>query len=436
MTGTSPRRARLAWAFYDWGNSAFATTVMAGFFPVFFKQYWCAGVDVNVSTARLGLANALSGVLVAIAAPLLGAIADQRAARKRFLAFFAGLGVASTCGLFLVREGGWLAAAVLYVTGAIGFACANIFYDSLLPVVAEESRYDMVSALGFSLGYLGGGLLFTGNVLGTLHPGWLGMTSAAAAIRIAFLTTGIWWAVFTIPLLVYVREPRRRSPARSAARNGWRQVAATLRHIRSRKIVFLFLAGYWLYMDGVDTIIRMAVDYGMSIGFDSKDLIMALLLTQFIGFPAALGFGWLGKRLGPKRGVLLGIAVYLCVSVWGAFMHHRAEFYLLAVVIGLVQGGVQALSRSMFVRLIPRDKSAEYFGFYNLVGKFATIVGPVLVGVAGLAARGLGATPATASRLSIASLSILFLAGGIILWKVDEEQGRRERDEPSAWMVK
>ncbi len=416
------------WAMYDWANSAFATTIMAGFFPLFFKQYWSAGVDATISTARLGLANSIAGTTVAMLAPVLGAIADKGTAKKRFLLFFACMGLVMTSSLYLVSRGEWLTAIVLYILAFIGFSGGNIFYDSLITSVASEKKLDSVSSLGFSLGYLGGGLLFALNVWMTLRPGSFGFMDAGGAVRFSFLTVGIWWAVFSVPLFLFVREPdnKKVKDGRNAVRAGLIQLANTFHEIRHLKTVFLFLLAYWLYIDGVDTIIVMAVDYGISIGLQATDLIVALLVTQFVGFPSAIGFGYLGSRIGTKRAVLIAISVYLFVSVWGAFMQNKSEFYVLAVVVGLVQGGVQALSRSFYARIIPAEKSAEYFGFYNMIGKFATVLGPVFMGGTGLLVRGMGYSSNIATRASITALSLFFIIGGLLLYFVNEEKGREE----------
>jgi UMF1 family MFS transporter len=433
-----PRKAVWGWALYDWANSAFATTVMAGFFPVFFKQYWSAGVDVNLSTARLGLGNAVAGLLVALAAPVLGAIADKRSARKRFLALFAYLGVLTTAALYFVGKGQWTFALVVYALGVIGFSGANVFYDALLPEVADENDVDVVSGFGFSLGYLGGGLLFLLNVLMVVMPQPFGLVDAGQAVRIGFLSVAVWWGFFTIFVLIWVPEqPRAATTAatRGIWSDGFSQLRRTFNRMRHMKTVLLFLCAYWLYIDGVDTIIRMAVDYGMSLGFKANDLLLALLVTQFVGFPAALVFGRLGQRLGPRKGIYIAIAVYVAATFWGIAMTRKEEFYVLAAVIGLVQGGIQALSRSYYARLIPADKPAEFFGFYNMLGKFAAIIGPVLVGGVGLFMRRLLMPPSPtaeelahvgtlAARWSMASVLILFAAGAVLLYFVDEEKGK------------
>jgi UMF1 family MFS transporter len=436
---TPEKRAVWGWAIYDWANSAFATTVMAGFFPIFFKQYWSHGTDVNLSTAQLGFGNALAGLIVALMAPLLGAIADRGGARKKLLIWFAYMGVLASAGLFFVAKGQWPLAIFVYVLGVIGFSGANIFYDALLPGIAGEGRVDRVSSLGFSLGYLGGGLLFLINVLMTLMPQRFGLADAAAAVRLSFLTVALWWGAFTLITILWVPEPSA-APVKqgsSALRAGWRQLADTFRRARHLKTVSLFLLAYWFYIDGVDTIIRMAVDYGLSLGFEANDLIVALLLVQFVGFPAALVFGRLGERWGVRRAIYLGIGIYIGITLWGTLMRQRHEFFVLAGVIGLVQGGIQALSRSYYTRIIPKDKAAEFFGFYNMLGKFATIMGPALMGIVGLTVRRLMMPPnpspeqiqavgQLATRLSLGSVVVLFLVGLVLFSRVDETRGRIE----------
>ena len=408
------RRPVIAWALCDWANSAFATTVMAGFFPVFFKQYWNVGVDATTSTLRLGLTNGIASACVALLAPVLGAIADRSASRVRLLMVFTVLGAASTAALALVGHGHWLLAAALFLAAGLGFWGGVVFNDSLLLHVAEPDEYDLVSGFGYSLGYLGGGLLFALNVAMTLRPQLFGLADAAAAVRASFVTVGVWWFVFTLPLVRYVHEPAA-VPADGSVRLGlvgsvrqaFRELGSTFAHVRAYRPVLWFLAAYWLYIDGVNTIVKMAVDYGLSLGFASSNLLAALLLTQFVAFPAALGFGWLGQRIGPRNGIFIGLAVYAAVTVYAYFLHDVRDFYLLAVVIGLVQGGVQSLSRSYFGRLVPAGKSSEFFGFYNMMGKFAAVLGPLLVG---------GVAFVTGdSRLANLSILILFVGGAALL---------------------
>jgi MFS transporter, UMF1 family len=410
------------WAFYDWANSAFATTVLAGFFPIFFKSFWSVGVDQTVSTARLGIANSVAGITIALAAPVLGAIADRGISRKKFVLSFALFGSVMTLALYWIGQGHWLAAAGVFALAVIGFSGGNIFYDSLLTAVTEKRHFDLVSGFGYSLGYLGGGILFAFNVWVVLHPSAFGFADAAQATQFSFLTVGIWWIVFSIPCWILVRDEGSSSGVRlrKVIPQGLIQLKQTLRSVKQYKPVLLFLAAYWLYIDGVGTVIRMAIDYGLSIGFPSSQLITALLITQFVGFPSALLFGLIGKKFGAKQGLFICLAVYLVVVVWASLMRSASEFTVLAILIGFVQGGIQALSRSYYARLIPEDSPAEFFGFFNMTGKFAAIIGPVLMGGVGVWMASLGCSQECASRISIISISFLFITGGIVLGRVEE----------------
>ncbi len=405
------RRDRLSWALYDWGNSAFATTVMAGFFPVFFKEYWAQGLAATDSTFWLGLGNSAASTLMIVLAPLIGAVADQGDNKKRMLARFAFLGASMTASLFLVAGGLWPWALALYALGIVGFSGSIVPYDALLVDVADSRELDRVSALGYALGYLGGGLLFALNVAMVVKPALFGLTDPREAVRVSFLMVGAWWALFTVPLLLFVHE-RNPMPARDGVlRGALREIRDNAREVRAHRMAFLFLLAYWLYIDGVDTIVRMAVDYGLAIGFESKELLAALLLTQFVGFPAALLFGRIGDRLGPKAGILIALAVYSLVVVWAWAMRSHWEFYALAVMIGLVQGGVQSLSRSLYARLIPSERAGVFFGVYNMLGKFAAVIGPLLVGVVGVATG--------SSRAGILAILVLFVAGAMVLRRVE-----------------
>lgn len=416
------QRAQLGWAFYDWANSAFATTVVAGFFPIFFKTYWSADYAPETSTLQLGLGSALASLIVLFLAPLLGAVADRSRRKKPWLATVTGIAVAATAGLFFVGAGQWLLALSLFVIASTAFFLAMVFYDSLIVDVCAPADYDRVSALGYGLGYLGGGLLLTLNVAMTLWPETFALADRAAAVRWSFLSVAVWWALFSLPVFLWVDEWRdAETPgAARALREGLNELRHTARRIFGEKAVLLFLVAYWLYIDGVHTIIRMAVDFGLNLGFGQTSLITALLLVQFIGFPAAVGFGWLASRWDTKKAIYLGLAVYAGVTAWGYFLAYEWQFYVMAAVIGLVQGGVQSLSRSYFARLIPAGHAGEYFGIYNMMGKFAAVIGPLLVGVTA-AATG-------SARLSILSVLVLFVAGGWLLTRVNSEQASASQD--------
>ncbi len=381
-------RPTRSWALYDWANSVFATTVIAGFFPVFFKEYWNAGTEAVVSTARLGFISSLSGIVILVAAPLIGTLADRRGQRKRYLFLFTLVGASATAALWFVGKGQWSHAAAIYVVAATGFSGALVLYDSLLPAVGSPRHYHEISALGFSLGYLGGGVLFAFNVATVLMPEPFGFADNAEAVRFSFVLVGIWWLLFSLPLFRHVPEPPRNFE-RSFIEiglleaKGWGKIIETLRNPDYR-MAGLFLLAYFFYIDGVHTIIRMAVDYGLSIGLPSESLITALLITQFVGFPAALAFGSIARRFGPKPALYIGLAVYIGVTVYARFLSSESEFYILAITVGLVQGGVQAVSRSLFARFVPVGRSGEFFGYFNMLGRFAAIIGPSLVGIVGL----------------------------------------------------
>jgi MFS transporter, UMF1 family len=411
VKGVLARRPVVGWALYDWANSAFATTVMAGFFPVFFKQYWSAGTEAAVSTFRLGLLSSAGSFLVAIAAPVLGAMADRGGMRLKLLAVFTLIGAAATAALFFVARGDWVGAALVYTLAGVGFWGGIIFNDSLLVDVADPPEYDLVSAFGYAVGYVGGGLLLALNVAMVTDPGRYGLADAAAAVRAAFPMVGAWWLVFTIPCLLWVREerPPRVLSASAAARAGWAEFRATRHAVRRYRELVWFLVAYWLYIDGVNTVIKMAVDFGLSLGFPQQSLIAALLITQFVGFPAALFFGWLGKRIGARAGTLIAIGVYTAATVAAYGMTKIAHFYALACTIGLVQGGIQSLSRSYYASLVPEGKQGEFFGFFNMMGKFATVLGPAMVGLTALATG--------SSRIAMLSILVLFLGGAILLWR-------------------
>ena len=413
------KRAVWSWAFYDWGNSAYSTTVMAGFFPLFFKEYWADPHNPNQSTFYLGMANSIASIVVASLAPLLGSIADQGSAKKKFLIFFAFLGVIMTGGLWMVSQGNWQMAVLFYVIATIGFASGNVFYDSLLPGLASEDRVDVVSSLGFGLGYLGGGLLFLVNVFMYLKPEIFGISDGATAIKLSFLSVAVWWAVFTIPLILFVPEPKNYDAVdiKNAIKMGWIQLIQTFDEIRNMKVVGTFLLAYFFYIDGVDTIIKMAVDYGMSLNFSGESLIIALLIVQFVAFPAALIYGQLSSKVGIKTAIMIGIIAYSFITFLGYFITKAWHFYVLAILIGLFQGGIQALSRSLYTRIIPVEKSAEFFGFYNMLGKFAAIIGPALMGTISLVTG--------SARLGILSILLLFILGAFFLNKVDLDEGKR-----------
>lgn len=408
-------QAKLSWILYDWANSAFATTVMAGFFPLFFKLYACpATMPKTESTWHLGAGNAMAGILIAILAPILGAIADRHGTRKQFLLSFALLGAGMTGGLFFTASGSWGWAICLYVLAVIGFSGANTFYDSLLVSVADETEFTFLSAAGYAAGYLGGGVLFALNIWMMASPQTFGLSGQEQAMRFAFLSVAVWWILFSVPLLLFVPSgsacKKTAESGKSRIMAGIKRLVQTFQHLRRYRPALIFLIAYWFYIDGVNTIVKMAVDYGLALGLNSASLVKALLLTQFIGFPAAILYGKLGEKIGARTGLLIGIGLYFLATAWACRLTTTWEFYALAAIIGLVQGGVQSLSRSLYAALIPNESAAEFFGFYNMLGKFASFLGPLLIG--------LTAHITGNPRLGILSLFLLFAMGGGLLTMV------------------
>ncbi len=418
MSRKSDKRSMISWAFYDWANSAFATTIMAGFFPVFFRSYW--NRDADDTTLKLGIGHAVIGLTVAVIAPLCGAIADRMGKRKVGVMVFAALGVACSAAMVVPSQGQWFFGLLLFVGATIGFACGNSFYDSLLVDVCRPSKHGVVSALGYGLGYLGGGILFAVNLWMFTSGKAIGIPDEAWAIKLSFLTVAAWWAVFSLPLFFFTREriPVDPPPVAQALRQGLGQLLQTVRELVKNRNLRLFIIAYFFYIDGVNTVIKMAVNFCLEnkiVGV--VDAMAALLLVQLIAFPAAIIYGKLGSKYGAKAGVLVGIVAYTVLTTWSIFMRTRMEFYGLAVCLALVQGGVQALSRSIYSGMIPEERAAEYFGIYNVLGKFESILGPVLVAVTAHFGN---------KHLGMASLVPLFIIGALVLARVDTSNNVRE----------
>ena len=410
------KKDAISWALYDWANSAFATTVMAGFFPIFYKSYWAIDLSNLESTAMVGYANSLSGLIVVLLAPILGAYADIGTKRKKLLLLFASLGILCTASFYFIPQGEWMLAALLYAIAAVGFSGGNVFYDSLIVSVSDNENRNRVSALGYSLGYLGGGLLFLINVIMFLNPQLFGIESQSNAVLLSFFMVAVWWAFFSIPLLRNVKEQEseRENPRFfQALKQSFNEVYQTLTEVRKYKNVAIFLLAYWFYMDGIDTIVRMATAYGTDIGLEASSMITALILTQFVGFPSTLIFGYFADRLGFKKILTIGIVIYILISIFASRITTAAEFYAMAIVVGLVMGGVQAVSRAYFSSIIPKDKEAQFFGFYNLVGKSAVVAGPALLAWISMIFN----TP----RAGILGLLVLFIPGLILLWMIPKE---------------
>ena len=412
-----------AWCLYDWANSAFATTIMAAVFPVYYGTVAARNLPATMATSYWGYTNTTAMLLVALVAPALGAMADHCGARKQFLRYFAGLGIFFTASMVFIGGGDWKIALLFYILALFGWSCANIFYDSLLPHVAGGDRIDQVSSRGYAIGYLGGGLLLGINIIMikpeiVLLTRFPGIPDAQWGSRLSFLSVAIWWTIFSLPLFRYVSEPPA-TPRVGEIRNplwaGLQRLKHTLRDIRRYSELLKFLIAFWFYNDGIASIIIMAAIFGREIGIGQEHLLGAILMVQFVGMPFAIAFGWLARRLGAKRSIYLALIIYALIAIGGYLMQSALHFWILAVLVATVQGGSQALSRSLFGRMVPRSRTAEFFGFYNVSSKFASIIGPSLFATVGMVTG--------SSRNGILSLLLLFTVGGIILYTVDEERG-------------
>jgi len=419
------RRAIIAWSMYDWANSVYITTVATAFFPFFFKKFWCYD-DTTLSTERLGIGNTAAGIAIAVLSLFLGALADTGRDKKKLLGIFMLFGVVSTCLLDVISRGEWMFALVVFSVANVGFSISCLFYDSLLVDVAEKKEMDFVSSLGFAMGYLGGGLLFALNLIMVLKPSFFGLHDQTQSVRFSFLSVGAWWVVFTIPLFVFVKYRRYAdvSGVTAIIADSLVRLGHTAKKIIQRRELLLFLVAYWLYYDGVVTFIRMAEDFGLSIGVTVNTSLIALLTVQFVALPSSLLFGWLSTYFGPRRMIIAGIIIYLLVIGLGVFVLTKPfHFIILACLVALAQGGVQALSRSYFGKLVPKAEAAEYFGFYNVVGRFA-IIGPAMVGIITALLHGHGTESVMSSRIGMASTALLFFFGGLLLVRADHAVAR------------
>ena len=410
-----------AWAMYDWANSAFMATVLQ-VFPIFFVRTAAANLAPEVARARFAFFTSAAVIMVGLIGPLLGAIADHKGNKKGFLAAFLTVGLLSTAAMSLIQRGDWILAATLFVVGNIGVTSTLAFYNSLLPGIASTDEIDRVSTAGFALGYLGGGLLLGLNLTMISRPGTFGLADAGDATRVAFLTVAIWWAVFSIPLFRKVPEPARRMVAGEANASTLQaalgRLRETLRDLRTRyKDAGLLLLAFLLYNDAVNTIIRLATNFADEIGIPTPYALAAILMVQFVGVPFAFLFGALADRISAKKALFVGLFIYVLITLVGFNLHTTWQFFLLAFMVAIAMGGIQALSRSLFASLIPKHKAGEMFGFFGVFDRFGGALGSIVFGLV-LSATG-------SSRPAILALVVFFVAGGFVLSKVDVARGLR-----------
>ena len=412
-----------AWALYDWANSPFITVVITAVFPIFFAKVAASGMSESDATGRFAIASSISLAFIALLSPILGAVADHAPIKKRFLGAFMVIGALATASLALVATGDWLLALVLFGVGQIGATGSFVFYDSLLPHVARDDEVDRVSTAGYALGYIGGGLVLAVILFAVLKPHALGLPDTGAATRAGFVLVAVWWIAFSMPLFRRVPEPPVATGGAPRPRGGalvrasFAGLAVTFRELRRFRQATMFMFAFLIFNDGIGTIIKLAAVYGNEIGLEQNTMIVAILLTQFIGIPFTFLFGQVAGRLGTKPSIFLGLAVYCVVSALGYFMDSAAHFYALAILVGIVQGGVQALSRSLFASMIPRARSSEMFALFGVFEKFAGIFGPAVFALI-KAATG-------SSRNGILSVLAFFVVGALLLALVDVQEGRR-----------
>jgi len=420
MNAPGRRRAQRAWCLYDWANSVFATSVVSAILPVYFARTAAKVMPASQATALWGYASAGALAITAVLSPIVGALADQSRRRKPILLACVLLGSAGTFALALLPPGRWAPLLTAFGITFIVYATANVLYDSLLPAVAAPAEMDRVSARGFAWGYIGGGVLLAVNLAMVTMPAKLGLHDAATATRAAFATVAAWWLAFSIPLFRQVPEPeaeRSGVPARELTAAVFRQLGSTVRSLRSQPDLLRFLIAFWLYSDGIGTIIKMATIYGVEVGLGDRDLMGALLMVQILAAPASIAFGRLAGPIGARGAVLVGIAGYAGISVFAWFLHSAWQFWALAALVAMFQGGTQALSRSMFASLVPRERASEMFGFYSVSEKLAGVAGPIAFGAVTQASHG--------GRLATLTLLPLFLGGAWVLSTVNLERGRR-----------
>lgn len=416
MDNKAHKRAINAWAMYDWGNSAFATTIMAALLPIYYTRVAGSNLPGNMATVYWAYTSSISLLVAAVLGPILGTIADFRGSKKTFLTIFMLIGVVGTALLYFVDTGDWQLASLFFVLGELGFAGSLVFYDSLLPHIAGPDEIDQVSSRGYALGYLGGGLLLAINMgMILLAPKEL----TQLMTRLSFVTVAVWWFIFSIPVLRWVPEPPKKILSGEANLNpltaSFRRLGQTFRDMRGYRELFIFLVAFWFYNDGIGTIIKMATAYGSEIGINQNALIGTLLMVQFVGIPFSFLFGWLAKKIGTKQSIYISLVVYTGIAIAGYFMRTELHFWILGFAVATVQGGSQALSRSLFGRLVPKSKSAEFFGFFSVSEKFAGIAGPFVFGLVGQVMGN--------SRLAIISLVIFFIIGAVLLSRVNEREG-------------
>ena len=401
-----------AWIAYDAGNSAFATTIVAAFFPIFYTEFWSSGVDSLVATSYYTWTITISNLVLLFSAPIIGSITDLSRTTKRLFTSFTMISIFFVALLFTLELGDWFQALIFFGIANYCFSAGNILYDKMLVQIAPQSQLTRISSLGFAFGYLGGGMLFLVNAIMTLYPTSFGLADASEAIRWSFIMVSIWWSLFLIPIAIHFKDRGIALHKKSLIKESTFKVFLTLRNISEYKNAFLFLLAFFLYIDGVHTVMYLASTFAINIGLESSAVIIGLILVQFVAFPATLIWSKISAKHGDRSVINFCIIVYIGIVVYSTTLSSAAEFYILAAGVGSVQGGIQACSRSLFGKLVPEEKAGEFFGFFNTFGKAGAFIGPGLVG--------LFIFIFDSMTIALTPIILLFVAGGLIMLKVTE----------------
>lgn len=407
-------RIEKSWVFYDWANSAYSLMITTSIFPLYFKAATNqAGIDGATSTAYWGFANSLATLLISICAPILGTIADYQGFKKRFFTFFFSLGIVFTMMLAVVPNNQWAFLLICYIFTVFGFAGANIFYDAFLVDITSEDRMNRISARGYAMGYIGSTIPFMISIaLIILSQQNAIPISVTTASQTAFVITALWWGLFTIPMIKNVQQVYYIEQVPKPVSNSFKRIIETIKQIKSYRTLFMFLLAYFFYIDGVDTVITMSTTYGSDLGISSTNLLIILFTTQVVAAPFSVLYGKLAETFKGKTMLFVGIFVYIIICTYAYFLKTTLDFWILAMMVASSQGGIQALSRAYFARLVPKKSANEFFGFYNIFSKFAAILGPSLVGITAYLTK--------STNSGVFSLIILFIIGGLILLRVPE----------------
>jgi len=402
-----------SWIAYDAGNSAFATTVVAAFFPIFYLEFWASTMPKVEASIYLNWTLVICNTLILLSGPVIGAYTDINRSTKSALNIFTIIGALFVGSLFFIDIGSWLYALIFFGIANYCFCVAQIPYDKILTKITSPNNFSIISNQGYAWGYFGGGALFLLNALMSIYPSSFGLASQAEAIRVSFLMVSIWWLLFLIPLFLNFKETKTEQHSISVFSSSFKNIFNTLKSVYQYKNAFLFLIAFFLFIDGAHTVIYLASTFALNLGLETSSIIQALILVQFVAFPATLLWGYVANKYGDKLVLYITIASYICIIVYSTTLSSAFEFYLLAAWVGFVQGGIQGSSRGMFGKLIPKEKAGEFFGLYNVMGRAGAILGPLMVGTL--------LTLYGNVRIALLPIAVLFIIGGLLLTRVKNE---------------